>query len=72
MISAVSTTELFVPDGQWMIVLFLKQFSFANTQFTKPFKGINNTNNNSNKFPNQFSSASVWPSHGKAGDKNVT
>lgn len=50
-----------------MIVLFLKQFSFANTQFTKLFKDINN---NSNEPPNQFSC--LWPSHGKAGDKNVT
>ena len=55
MIFAVSTTELFVSDRQWMIVLFLKQFSFANTQFTKFFKGINN---NSNEHPNQFSSVS--------------
>ena len=67
MIFAVSTTELFVSDRPWMIVLFLKQFSFANTQFTKLFKDINN---NSNEPPNQFSC--LWPSHGKAGDKNVT
>jgi len=55
MIFAVSTTEIFVSDRQWMIVLFLKQFSFANIQFTKLFKDINN---NSDEPPNQFSSVS--------------
>ena len=51
MIFAVSTTELFVSDRQWMIVLFLKQFSFANIQFTK----LSKDNNNSDEPPNQFS-----------------